>query len=40
VQAYLEGGEEVIKEHCSPEMVERLMGIIKHQRAMVSALPA
>lgn len=34
LKAYLEGGEEVIKEHCSPEMVERLMGIIKHQRAM------
>lgn len=35
VQAYLEGNEEVIREHCSPEMIERLTGIIKVQKAQV-----
>lgn len=32
LQAYLEGDEEVIKAHCSPEMVERLTGIMRAQR--------
>ena len=31
-QAYLEGDESVIKEHCSPQMIERLTGIIHVQR--------
>lgn len=35
LQAYLEGNEEVIREHCSPEMIERLTGIIKAQKAQV-----
>lgn len=28
IKAYLEGQEDVIKEHCSPEMTERLLGIM------------
>ena len=33
LRAYLTGDEEVIKEHCSPEMIERLTGIMKAQTA-------
>lgn len=33
IQAYLTGDEKVIKEHCSPEMIERLVGISKAQAA-------
>lgn len=33
LRAYLTGDEEVIKEHCSPEMIERLIGIMKAQTA-------
>lgn len=32
IRAYLSGDERVIGEYCSPEMVERLTGIIKHQK--------
>eukprot|EP00887_Chlorella_sp_A99_P003311 scaffold9.g3311.t1 len=32
VPAYLEGRENVIQQHCSPEMVERLTGIMHAQR--------
>lgn len=32
IQAYLHGDENVIKEYCSPEMIERLTGIIKAQK--------
>ena len=38
MQAYLEGNEEVIREHCSPEMIERLTGIIKAQKAQVGTV--
>lgn len=34
-QAYLESDEETIKEHCSPEMIERLTGIMHVQKAQV-----
>ena len=33
IKAYLTGDEGVIKEHCSPEMIERLTGIMKAQAA-------
>ncbi|KAK9816836.1 hypothetical protein WJX72_005698 [[Myrmecia] bisecta] len=33
IRAYLQGKVEVLKEHCTPEMVERLTGIINHQKA-------
>lgn len=32
IQAYLNGHEDTIKEYCSPEMIERLTGIIKAQK--------
>ena len=32
IQAYLNGDENVIREYCSPEMIERLTGIIKAQK--------
>eukprot|EP00889_Picochlorum_renovo_P006208 jgi/Picre1/33238/NNA_008563.t1 len=32
IKAYLQGKEDVIKEYCSPEMIERLTGIIKAQK--------
>lgn len=32
IRAYLSGDEQVINEYGSPEMVERLTGIIKHQK--------
>lgn len=32
IQGYLNGDEDVIKEFCSPEMIERLTGIIKAQK--------
>ena len=32
IKAYLEGKEDVIKDYCSPEMIERLTGIIKAQK--------
>ena len=32
IRAYLSGDEGIIGEYCSPEMVERLTGIIKHQK--------
>lgn len=32
IRAYLAGDERAIEEYCSPEMVERLTGIIKHQK--------
>ncbi len=35
IRAYLEGDAAVLKEHCSPEMVERLTGIVKAQHAEV-----
>ena len=34
-QAYLESNEEVIREHCSPEMIERLTGIMRAQKQQV-----
>lgn len=37
-QAYLESDEEVIKEHCSPEMIERLTGIMRVQKEQVRAV--
>lgn len=33
IRAYLSGDEDIIKEHCSPEMIERLTGIMKAQAA-------
>ncbi|GAB4816222.1 hypothetical protein N2152v2_003268 [Parachlorella kessleri] len=33
IKAYLEGNEEIIREHCTAEMIERLTGIIKVQKA-------
>ena len=33
IKAYLTGEEQLIKEHCSPEMVERLTGIMRAQSA-------
>ena len=35
LQAYLEGNEEIIRDHCTAEMIERLTGIIKVQKAQV-----
>ena len=35
MQAYLESDEETIKEHCSPEMIERLTGIMRVQKQQV-----
>eukprot|EP00890_Picochlorum_soloecismus_P002752 jgi/Picsp_1/3478/NSC_06316-R1_mitochondrial protein translocase family len=32
IKGYLEGKEDIIKEYCSPEMIERLTGIIKAQK--------
>ncbi|PRW60304.1 Mitochondrial import inner membrane translocase subunit TIM44 [Chlorella sorokiniana] len=32
IKAYLESDEELIKEHCSPEMIERLTGIMRVQK--------
>ena len=33
IKAYLTGDESVIKDHCSPEMIERLTGIMRAQAA-------
>jgi hypothetical protein len=38
IRAYLEGDAAILKEHCSPEMVERLTGIVKAQHAEVGPL--
>jgi hypothetical protein len=35
LQAYLESNEDVIREHCSPEMIERLTGIMRAQKQQV-----
>ena len=37
IKAYPSGNIEVLKEHCSPQLVERLSGIIAAQTASVSA---
>ena len=36
IQAYLRGQVDILKEHCSKDMVERLSGIIAAQTAQVS----
>jgi predicted lipid-binding transport protein (Tim44 family) len=38
IRAYLENDAAVLKEHCSPEMVERLTGIMTAQHAEVRFL--
>ncbi len=38
IQAYLESDEELIKEHCSPEMIERLTGIMRVQKQQVGVV--
>lgn len=41
IQAYLRGQVDILKQHCSADMVERLSGIIAAQQAQVCAqLPA
>ncbi len=35
IQAYLGGDGEVLAQYCSPEMVERLMGIVRAMQAQV-----
>jgi hypothetical protein len=37
LQAYLESNEDIIREHCSPEMIERLTGIMRAQKQQASA---
>lgn len=32
IKAYLESNEDIIREHCSPEMIERLTGIMRAQK--------
>lgn len=38
IQAYLRGQVDVLKQHCSSDMLERLQGIIAAQQAQVVAL--
>lgn len=38
IQAYLRGQVDVLKQHCSPDMLERLQGIIAAQQAQVGSL--
>lgn len=33
IRAYLEGNRTLLKEHCAPEMLERLSGLISAQQA-------
>ncbi len=33
IRAYLEGEMGVLREHCAPEMLERLSGLIRAQQA-------
>ena len=43
IRAYLEGNRTLLKEHCAPEMLERLSGLISAQQAQacpVELLPA
>ena len=37
LQAYLTSDEDTIREHCSPEMIERLTGIMRAQKQQVRA---
>ena len=37
IQAYLRGQVDVLKQHCSPDMLERLQGIIAAQQAQVGS---
>ena len=38
IQAYLRGQVDVLKQHCSPDMLERLQGIIAAQTAQVNTI--